>query len=145
MVNKILDASLILLIQDGLILSVSRGKDHTLFGLPGGMMEKEDANVKETAIREMMEETGLVVAECEWLYSAIQPRRIGRDYDIRCHCFLAPKWTGEVKESDEGIVRFISMRELTETHAAYPEFNSKVMLAHQYLYPDVILKNIDTL
>jgi ADP-ribose pyrophosphatase YjhB (NUDIX family) len=45
----------------GLILGVARRNDPNAFGLPGGKMEETDANEKETAQRELKEETGALI------------------------------------------------------------------------------------
>ena len=43
------------------LLMVSRGRNTSSFGLPGGKVEARDASVKEAAARELQEETGLAV------------------------------------------------------------------------------------
>ncbi len=58
-----------LIINGDKILSVSRKNNHADFGLPGGKLDPGEG-FKEALIREVMEETGLLVTAMEPVYGA---------------------------------------------------------------------------
>lgn len=64
------------------ILGVARREDHTLFGLPGGKVEPNESFI-DAAIRETMEETGLLVRDLELLISVLDAN------NVMCTTFLA--------------------------------------------------------
>lgn len=57
-------ASNLLLVQNGLALAVTRRDDRTKWGLPGGKVDPGETS-QTAAIREMREETGLIVYQSE--------------------------------------------------------------------------------
>ena len=62
---KIKTASCVLVEQQGLFLAVSRKNNHKDFGLPGGKLDIGESFIQ-AAIRETLEETGLLVNINPW-------------------------------------------------------------------------------
>lgn len=132
-------AGVMLIIKDGLILSISRRNDKTKFGLPGGKCE-ENETPADAAIRETAEETSVLVSECEWIYTREEPRHSPEGQDFECHCFYAHKWQGEPTNSEEGEVKWLTVKELTTTSGAFPDYNRRTIDVFKSMYPDVYLK-----
>jgi 8-oxo-dGTP pyrophosphatase MutT (NUDIX family) len=73
----------IVLINNGLILGVSRKDNHSSFSLPGGKMEAIDNDSYEnTAIRECFEETGIKPFNLRLIYHRENSRTFLADFDI---------------------------------------------------------------
>jgi 8-oxo-dGTP pyrophosphatase MutT (NUDIX family) len=53
--------------------------------------------IKDAAIREAMEESGLIVTEC----NKVGVIDFGESYLLSMHVYVATKWSGEPKETDE--------------------------------------------
>ena len=72
-------AALMLIIKDGKILSVSRKKNKSIFGLPGGKQEKGETS-EQAAIRECKEECGIDVSSCVYFFNLLRrsPLPLGR-------------------------------------------------------------------
>ncbi len=95
------EASLVVILgSEGKVLGVSRPQNLEDFGLPGGSVEPGETP-EAAAIREVMEETGLLVSELEKL-EAISYR------DRTVHTFLARKVSGEFRRSPEGVVAWVT-------------------------------------
>lgn len=132
-------AAVTLIIKDGLILSVSRRHDSTKFGLPGGKVEENEESWQ-AAIRETQEETGVNVEKCEHIFTRMEPRHAPSGTDFMTDCFYASDWNGEPRDSDEGIVKWLTVKELTETNGAFPEYNALTLAAFRTKFPNVYLK-----
>src|SRR5574338_916106 len=131
-------AGVMLIVKDGLILSISRRNDKTKFGLPGGKCEEGEL-VKNAAIRETQEETDVSVKECLWIFTRDELRHAPDGQDFECHCFYATKWEGEPHNSEEGDVKWLTVEELTTTNGAFPDYNRRTIDAFKLTFPNVFL------
>lgn len=128
-----IEAAVMIVIQDGLILSVSRKRDQTKFGLPGGKKESSETHRK-AAIRETQEETGIIVKDCVFLFSR-------EEEDGFCsHCFVALEWEGNTQSSEEGIVKWSLVSELVDPMSAFPSFNTVAFDLFRVKFPEIELK-----
>lgn len=125
-------AGVALIVQDGLILAISRRNDKSLFGLPGGKFDKDagDRDTKDTAIRETYEETSVIVKDCRQIFQA-------NDHEFVARCYYVLDWEGEPTTSEEGEVGWLTADELLTTKAAFPEYNKHALQAFRLLYPDI--------
>jgi len=133
------EASVMLIINsDGKILSVSRRKDPTKFGLPGGKVDEFNFETDiAAAIRETLEETSVVVEECSKIYTRMEYKHSDEGEDFNTHCFFATQWSGVPKDSEEGKVMWLTAAELCSTeHGAFPEYNTKTLEVFKSKYPD---------
>jgi ADP-ribose pyrophosphatase YjhB (NUDIX family) len=130
------EASVMLIVKDGLILSISRRDDKTKFGLPGGKLEIGESPTQ-AAVRETFEETGVSVKVCSEIFRREEqaPGEVFYTY-----CFYAIAWGGEPKDSEEGAVKWLTTEELTVTHGAFPDYNRATLNAFKLKYPHIILK-----
>lgn len=107
--KTLLNATVCFLAKDGEILlglkTKKIGKD-CWNGYGGGV--EEDETVEETAVRELLEETGGVVALPEHLEKIAivyfhNTKSDGETFTCRVHFFLVRQWRGEAKETEEMI------------------------------------------
>lgn len=70
--------------QENQVLAISRGKDREKWGLPGGKVENNES-LHVAVARETFEETGIVIADPQSVYTAFVP---GRSNFI-CTTFIA--------------------------------------------------------
>lgn len=137
-------AGVMLIVKDGLILSISRRYDKTIFGLPGGKFSPNppdnDRDTKDTAIRETREETSVVVKDCQFIYERMEPKHAPSGIDFFSRCYYATEWEGEPQNSEEGEVTWLTVEELTSTKAAFPVYNRKAIDVFKTLFPNVYLK-----
>jgi len=99
-------------------------------GLPAGLVDTTDSGKSEdpeiAATRELLEETGLQTnGPLVLLYDGETPS--GK----RVVSYLCPKWQGEIKASEEGLVYWGEKEELTGESGGYPDYNKKVLQALQ--------------
>lgn len=112
----------------GYILGVSRKNDSTRFGLPGGKRDTGEAP-QQTAVRETVEETGIIVLDSVIVFS-----------EDGHHTFYATNWHGEINTKEVGIVKWLTVNDLTHPGSAFPEYNTKAIAALQKAFPDLKLK-----
>jgi 8-oxo-dGTP pyrophosphatase MutT (NUDIX family) len=98
MVRKKSSAHVVVLNNNGQVLCVSRKDDHNDFGLPGGKIEKKDISNKAAAIRETLEETGIIVKEAKLIYAEHRRGSMGYTY-------LATEWYGDIETEEPHIVK----------------------------------------
>jgi len=130
------DAACILLIRNGKVLAVSRKYDHTKFGLPGGGVEPGE-DEKDAALRELIEETGIVVShdDVRLLYKG--PANKGK----WASTYLVINDNGDepIERSDEGIVRWVDWQ--TVIDGPYGKYNAEIKDVYdQYLLLQNTLK-----
>lgn len=137
-------AGVMLIVNQGMILSVSRRYDKTIFGLPGGKFSPEppdnDRDTKDTAIRETREETSVIVHEATFIYERVELGGGHNPVDYYSRCYYATSWEGVPQNSEEGEVKWLTAEELTSTMAAFGDYNRKTLNVFKTMFPNVFLK-----
>jgi len=111
-------AAMVLIFNQGKILSVSRKDDHTKKGLAGGKVD-EGETFKEAAIRECFEETGLEAFCLIPIFSRMEPG----DVDFFAIVYLA-QYKGEIHKTsgkETGLVEWVGWEELS--NGPFGEYN----------------------
>ena len=133
-------ASVMIVVKDGLVLAVSRRYDSTKFGLPGGKVEPGES-LEAAAIRETFEETGIVVKSCKKIYMREEPASLPGGEPFFAHAFLALDWVDSpLTESEEGVVKWISWDELISPNGAFPQYNYDTLNALKILFPNIYIQ-----
>lgn len=137
------EAGVMLIIKDGLILGITRRNDRTKYGFPGGKLDSSsgDKCVLDAALRETLEETGLVVKCCVYVHARVELGDGPTGEDFLCTCFYATNWEGEPHDSEEGSVAWLAPEEITISKAAFGSFNRKTLDVFKMMFPDIKLKN----
>lgn len=136
------EAGVMLIVRDGLILGITRRHDKTKFGLIGGKFDDKagDKTVKDTAIRETFEETGIKVKEAVFVYQREEKADKPGGQDFYSSCYYATDWENEPHDSEEGSVKWLSPDEVTgPATAAFGDYNKKTLEIFQVAFPDVPL------
>jgi len=116
----------------GLILGVSRKDDHTDFTLPGGKCD-ENETFKETALRELREETGYI-AYPDWVYEQFSDFHVNhRKPGIGYFCVVFYVLARDINraflpEVVGGLVKWCTPEELLATKS-FPDFTRKAFMA----------------
>lgn len=101
--------------SDGKVLGVSRGKDTTQWGLPGGKV-LSDEDFDEGCTREVFEETGLMLTDPHEVFRHESPGK-------HMTATFIGDVSGKIRGSDEGIVRWIDPRILLDPeHSPFVEY-----------------------
>jgi 8-oxo-dGTP pyrophosphatase MutT (NUDIX family) len=117
MARKKSTAHVVVLNESGQVLCVSRKDDHNDFGLPGGKIEKSDISNKAAAIRETLEETGIIVTDAKLIYAEHRRGSMGYTY-------LATEWSGDIGTDEPHVVKWGEFTDLVS--GTYGEWNLKV-------------------
>ncbi len=133
-------ASLMLIVKDGLILSICRRQNRSKFGLIGGQVE-EGESPRDAAIRETKQECGLDVSSCEAILVREETDYLAGSEVFMTHCYYAMSWTG-TPEPLEGLeLRWLTIEELISSEiGAFPEYNSKAIAAFKMKFPGIELQ-----
>jgi len=113
-------AQIIVINDEGFILSVSRKNNHLDIGIPGGKMEDCDITIEDCAVRELKEETGITV----------NPKDLINVYTNICngtlsYTFVATAYSGEIDYNEPHVVCWGSG--ITLTKGSFGEYNNEVL------------------
>ncbi len=134
------EAAVALIVKDGLILGVSRKQDRTKFGLPGGKVDEGEA-VTETLKREVMEETGIKAINLIPVYTRTDTDPHTNE-SFMAYSYYVVDWEGEpIPQSNEGDIAWLTVKELTETKAAFPDYNIENIRTFKEMFPNITLIN----
>jgi mutator protein MutT len=128
-----------LIIKDGLILSISRRHDKTIFGLPGGKVE-DGETLEQALFREVQEETGVQVNRCIQVYQRVELGDGANAVDFYSSTYYVIDWSGEPCNSEEGEVKWLTAEELTSTKAAFGDYNRKMLNSFKETFPEVYIQ-----
>ena len=59
--------------------------------------------------------------------------------DFYSTCYYANDWEGEPKNSEEGIVKWLTAKEVCSTKAAFGDYNTKTLEVFKQMFPKIIL------
>jgi len=130
-------AAVMLIVKDGLILAISRRHDKTKFGLPGGKVEVNET-MYDAAVRETLEETGVEVILAEHIFTRVEPKEHPSGEDFYTYCYHAVAWEGEPKDSEEGVIKWLTEAELTSPEiGAFADYNKRTLEAFKVKFPNI--------
>jgi 8-oxo-dGTP pyrophosphatase MutT (NUDIX family) len=104
--------------EQGDILGVSRKYDRSDFGLPGGKVDPGE-DIYSAMVREVMEETSLIVLDADPLYFG----RVGNTNTHAC-VYHVTRYSGNIHTTEEGDVKWVDWE--TVKQGTYGEFNKSV-------------------
>lgn len=137
-------AGVMLIVNQGMILGITRRHDKTIFGLPGGKFNPlppdNDKDTMDTAIRECREETSVIVKACQLIYERVELGDGPNGVDFYSRCYYATSWEGIPRNSEEGEVKWLTAQEITSTKAAFGDYNTKTLNVFKTMFPNVYLK-----
>lgn len=116
---KLAKAGCMVFIENNMILTIERGNNPDNIGLIAGKAEAgEDYEV--AAIREALEEAGLVVTECVPVYG----KRVNNHFSMT---FVATQYTGIIRDSLEGHIVWRKPQDLIRGEFAV---YNKILIEH---------------
>lgn len=104
--SDVIIARVVVLREDGLVVAIDHDGDRGRIGLPGGHVRRGEAP-EQAAIRELLEETGLVSRRLKPLVAIEEPGRVSYVFAA-----AAPGSNPALRSSREGRARWVSPREL---------------------------------
>jgi 8-oxo-dGTP pyrophosphatase MutT (NUDIX family) len=111
--SKLVSKAACVLIQNNhLYLGVSRKNNKNDWGLPGGKAEREET-LKSTAVRELFEETGLIISEDN--LTEIFSRQ-DEEFNVVTYCLNIPfsSLNQEPKQCEDGLVNWVTQEDLID-------------------------------
>ncbi len=108
--------------------------DKGKWAFPGGMMETDRENLETTAVRELLEETGVKadVSELRLLDILSEPARDPRGHVVDvCYIIVREEIPETLSESDETITRWVPLKEAATLPFA---------LGHERVYKNTLIK-----
>jgi len=90
--------------------AVSLKTDHTDFGLPGGKLESNET-FPEAAVRELFEETGLLVEQSDL---SVLIHEID-DHRYECTTFIVTNFTGSLNSSENAALAWLPIDDLLKS------------------------------
>jgi 8-oxo-dGTP pyrophosphatase MutT (NUDIX family) len=133
------EAVVALIINQGLILGISRRNDKTKFGLIGGKVDSGETCL-EALTRETLEECGIFIKSAIPIYERVELGDGPNGVDFYVRCYYATDWLGIPQSSEEGEVAWLTVKEITETKAAFGEYNKSTLEKFKVMFPNVCLK-----
>ncbi len=105
----------VLIDNDKLLLKfANRGISKGKWNFPGGHVE-EGETLEESVIREIREETGLVLEQESLFYHGKIDKTINSDNTLhRIHVFSSRSFTGRIRDSEEGALMWFDKKSLPE-------------------------------
>jgi 8-oxo-dGTP pyrophosphatase MutT (NUDIX family) len=106
--------------SDGRVLGVTRGDDLDDMNLPGGNRSARDRSPTDTARRELLEETGLLVRTLQPLASwTLEGKRVA--------AFKGLTWSGRLRSSPEGHPFWVQPEELRSSGSRFRRHNGMLL------------------
>ena len=109
-------AALALIINNNLILGVSRKDNHEQFGLPGGKVEIGES-LEDAVKRELFEETGIVAESLKLIF-------VRTENDFICSTFLVEEFKKQEEPKEKGLVKWITWQTLFD--GPFGEYNKQL-------------------
>ena len=135
------EAGVMLIIKDGLMLSVSRKHDPSKYGLAGGKVEPNETP-KQGAMREAFEETGIIVNDCELIYQRVEPAELPDGLPFYTYCFFATDWFGDPKALEGGTIKWFTAKEITseECTGGFHKYIKDILDNLQTKFPNIYIQ-----
>ena len=128
-----------LIIKDGRILAISRRHDKTKFGLIGGKVDPEET-LEQALVREVKEEAHVTINSLVLIFTRVELREHPSGEDFYTYCYHAVSWEGDPKDSEEGVIKWLTEAELTSPEiGAFADYNKKTLEAFKAKFPEVSL------
>lgn len=128
-----------LIIKDGLILSISRRNNKTKFGLIGGKVDVGET-LEQALVRETREEAGIELISYQEIYVREEAPEVEGGEAFYTYCYYALAWSGDPQDSEEGVVKWMTAKELTSESGAFAEYNAKTLSFFKEMFPLIKLQ-----